>query len=75
MERVMLLEKPSPSLTRNSHAVLLNNPFGKKTDPKNPERRPCYLSRTPPKGASHVAQLLRGIQDKSSSERRVASGM
>ena len=26
----MLLEEPSPSPARNSHTVLLNNPFGKK---------------------------------------------
>lgn len=41
----MLLEEPSSSPARNSHVVLLNNPFGKKTTQKTQREGPViYLA-------------------------------
>lgn len=49
MEQVMLQEKPSPSPSRNSHALLLNNPFGKKTTQKTWREGPVICLALPRK--------------------------
>lgn len=49
MERVRMLEEPSPSPARNIHNVLLNNPFGKKTAQKTQRKGPVIYLALPQK--------------------------